>query len=101
MWFWAAKKQSQFKANSKPILFSPQIFWGLKTNLKKQSQFAKRQNDVKSILTMVYGDFSRMGQRKNKANQSQFKANFLLRRAGQTHLNFKGFQMQHAETGKN
>jgi len=34
-----AKKQSQ----SKPILFSPQIFWGLKTNLKKQSQF--RDND--------------------------------------------------------
>ena len=24
---------------TKPILFSPQIFWGLKRNLKKQSQF--------------------------------------------------------------
>jgi hypothetical protein len=27
-------------------------------NLKKQSQFQNRQNGVKSILTMVYGDFS-------------------------------------------
>jgi hypothetical protein len=35
MWFWAAKN----KANSKPILFSPQHCWGLETNLKKQSQF--------------------------------------------------------------
>src|SRR4030042_3646799 len=26
------------KANSKPILFSPHILWGLNTNLKKQSQ---------------------------------------------------------------
>jgi hypothetical protein len=26
-------------------------------NLKKQSQFSKGQNDVKSILTIVYGDF--------------------------------------------
>ncbi|OHB82054.1 MAG: hypothetical protein A2Z38_08025 [Planctomycetes bacterium RBG_19FT_COMBO_48_8] len=28
------------------------------TNLKKQSQFAGGQNDFKSILTMLYGDFS-------------------------------------------
>jgi hypothetical protein len=33
--FWAAKN----KANSKPILFSPQILWGSKDNLKKQSQY--------------------------------------------------------------
>jgi hypothetical protein len=28
-------KQSQ----TKPIIFSPQMFWGFKANLKKQSQF--------------------------------------------------------------
>jgi len=27
------------KPNSNPIIFSPQIFWGLKGYLKKQSQF--------------------------------------------------------------
>jgi len=43
-----------------------------KRNLKKQSQFAKGQNDVKSILIMVYEDFDGLGLRKNKANQSQF-----------------------------
>jgi hypothetical protein len=39
-----------------------------KRYLKKQSQFLKGQNDVKSILTMVYGDFSGPRRRKNKAN---------------------------------
>ena len=39
--------------------------WG---HLKKQSQFLKGQNGVKSMLTMVYGDFSESGLRKNKAN---------------------------------
>jgi hypothetical protein len=29
---------------TKPILFSPQIFWGLQTNLKKQSQFTRGAN---------------------------------------------------------
>jgi hypothetical protein len=28
-------------------------------NLKKQSQFAGWQNDVKLVITMVYGDFDR------------------------------------------
>ena len=36
--------------------------------LKKQSQFAKEQNDVKSILIMVYGVFNGPRRRKNKAN---------------------------------
>jgi len=39
--------------------------------LKKQSQFQNGQNDVKSRLTMVYGDFDGPGRRKNKAKQSQ------------------------------
>jgi hypothetical protein len=42
-------------------------------DLKKQSQFAKGQNAIKSVFTMVYGDFSVCGQRKNKAKQSQFE----------------------------
>jgi hypothetical protein len=29
----------------------------LLVHLKKQSQFLKGQNDVKLVLTMVYGDF--------------------------------------------
>ena len=37
-------------------------------DLKKQSQFQKGQNGVKSISTMVYGDYGRCRQRKNKAN---------------------------------
>jgi len=43
-----------------------------KSNLKKQSQFAKGQNDVKLALTMVYRDIGGLGRRKNKAKQSQF-----------------------------
>jgi hypothetical protein len=41
-------------------------------HLKKQSQLLKDQNGVKSIVTMGYGDFDGPGQRRNKANQSQF-----------------------------
>jgi len=44
-----------------------------KRNLKKQSQFAKGQNDVKSIITMVYVDFNDRRQRKTKPIQSQTK----------------------------
>ena len=32
----------------------------LKGYLKEQSQFSNRQNDVKSIFTMVYGDFDEL-----------------------------------------
>jgi len=45
----------------------------IELNLKKQTQFAKGQNDVKSILTMGYGEFGGPGRRKNKPNQSQFR----------------------------
>ena len=43
-----------------------------RVHLKKQSQNFKGQNDVKSILTMVYGDFDEPDRRKNKAKQTQF-----------------------------
>jgi hypothetical protein len=42
-----------------------------RAQLKKQSQFIGGHNDVKSVLTMVYGDFNGKGQLKNKAKQSQ------------------------------
>ena len=45
-------------------------------NLKKQSQFSNGQNDVKSILLMVYEDFEGPRQRKNKPNSKPNKANF-------------------------
>ncbi len=57
------------KANSKPnklVLSSvewsqsylaPRFIWGLKTGLKKQSQFVPARNDTKPIMTRVYGDF--------------------------------------------
>ena len=41
--------------------------------LKKQTQFVEWQNDVKSILTMVYGDFNGPGRRKNKANSKPIR----------------------------
>jgi len=40
----------------------------LKGDLKKQTQFLNGQNDAKSMLTMVYGDFDGPERRKNKAN---------------------------------
>ncbi len=46
--------------------------------LKKQSQFPKGQNDVKSILVMVYGDCDGPRRRKNKANSKPNKANLLF-----------------------
>ena len=40
MRFWAAKN----KPNSKPILFSPQILWGLKTLFEKTKPIFERLN---------------------------------------------------------
>jgi len=53
-----------------PILFSPQIFWGLKGYLKKQSQFANGQIGVKYYMKGYYGNMSPWRVRKNKANQA-------------------------------
>ena len=46
-----------------------------KGNLKKQSQFSEGQNDVKSVIVMVYGDFGMLRLRENKANSKPNKAN--------------------------
>jgi hypothetical protein len=56
------KKQSQ----TNPILFSPQIFWGLRTDLKKQSQFATGLKSVKSYMKGDYGKKLGPTGRKNK-----------------------------------
>jgi len=46
----------------------------MECDLKKQSQFAKGQNDVRAVLITGYGDFDGPGWRKNKAKQSQFQS---------------------------
>jgi len=58
------KKQTQ----TKPISFSPQIFWGL----KKQSQFSKIKMVINIDKTRDYVKFAVFKQQKNKAKQSQF-----------------------------
>jgi len=40
------EKTNPIQSQTKPILVSPQIFWGLNGYLKKQSQFAKGQMNV-------------------------------------------------------
>jgi len=55
------QKQSQ-------LLLAPSTVVGL----KKQSQFWKEQNSVKSVLTTVYGDLYCWWRQENKAKQSQF-----------------------------
>jgi len=45
--------------------------------LKKQSQFSAGRNELKSILTMVYGDFNEPGRRKNKANSKPIQSQFV------------------------
>ena len=67
------KKQTQNRplaGNSKHETRNPKRVE--KVHLKKQTQFLKGQNDVKSVLTMDYGEFDGPGQRENKAKQSQF-----------------------------
>jgi len=44
-------------------------------NLKKQSQFSKGQNDVKSVITMEYGKDDNWRRRENKPNSKPNKAN--------------------------
>jgi len=53
-----------------PILVSPRIFWGLKNNLKKQSQFAPAQNIAKSYMKGDYDNIPASGAEENKAKQS-------------------------------
>ena len=66
-----AHRHKVIKIHSGPLClcaFEPYKAMQLCNDLKKQSQFQNGQNDVKSIITMVYGDYDGQGQRKNKAN---------------------------------
>ena len=56
------------KAKQSQSLLAPSTAGGLKTNLKKQSQFAGGRNGVISYLKGVYGNIATCGLRKNKAN---------------------------------
>ncbi|MGB2865973.1 MAG: hypothetical protein WBC05_21750 [Sedimentisphaerales bacterium] len=41
-------------------------------DLKKQSQFSKGQNGVKTVIVTAYGIYSGWMRPKNKANQTQY-----------------------------
>jgi len=69
--FWAAKKQTQFKANQSQYYLAPRFIWGL----KKQSQFAGGQIGVKSYLKGNYGNKPVLRRQKTKPIQSQTKRN--------------------------
>jgi len=66
---WSQEKQSQ----TKPILFSPQIFWGLKTSLKKQTQFLDGQIVVMLYLKENYGNITACGPRKTNPIRQGFR----------------------------
>ena len=51
---------------------APSTAVGLKTNLKKQSQFVEIQVGLNSCMKGNYEEFCPFRRRKNKANQSQF-----------------------------
>jgi hypothetical protein len=53
-------------------------------NLKKQTQFMKGQHDVKSILTMGYGNIGGSVRRKNKANL--FRTEYCVMRIAKRNL---------------
>jgi hypothetical protein len=68
--------------SSKPVLSAVEwIRKELKGDLKKQTQFANGQNDVKSILIMSYGDLCGPGRRKNKPNSKPIHSYCVLRDA--------------------
>jgi hypothetical protein len=60
------------KANQSQSYLAPSTAGDLKTNLKKQSQFAFGQIGVSSYLKGYYDKIPLCGTRKNKAKQSQF-----------------------------
>jgi len=75
LWFWAAKKQTQFKANQSQSYLAPRFIWGLKGDLKKQSQFWKIRIGVSIYKKGYYEEFHALRRRKNKPNSKPIKAN--------------------------
>ena len=66
------KKQSQFTRIACCVLRAA------KWNLKKQSQFAVWQIDVKSYMKGYYEEFQALGRRKNKANSKPISLSCLI-----------------------
>ena len=50
------------------LLFCALVALWLRSDLKKQSQFVKGQNDAKSVQAKVYGNLDGWMRRENKAN---------------------------------
>jgi len=50
------EKTKPIQSQTKPILVRPQIFWGLKGYLKKQSQFVPARNSANSFMKGYYGN---------------------------------------------
>jgi hypothetical protein len=68
-----ALKASEKQSQTNPISVSPQHCWGLKANLKKQSQFVPNDIYARAFLKRVYGNMPASRAEKNKAKQSQTK----------------------------
>jgi len=41
LWFWAARKQSQFKAKQSQYYLAPRFIWGLKNRFEKTNPILK------------------------------------------------------------
>ncbi len=86
-WLWsiscfeAAKKQSQFKANQTQYYLAPRIFWGLKTNLKKRTQFSNGQNELKYLYERGLWRILRFGAAKKQSQTKPIYSYCVLRTA--------------------
>ena len=69
----SAEKQGDLKKQSQSYL-APGTAVGLKTDLKKQSQFVPDMMGATPFSTNAYGDMSMFGADQNKANPGQFDA---------------------------
>jgi len=81
---WAGEKTNPIQSQTKPILVSPQIFWGLKGYLKKQSQFDGGRNWRKLLFERLLWQYTAL---RGTKKQTQFKACPERSRMGQ----FPGF----------
>jgi len=78
-----ALKAAKNKANSKPILFSPQIFWGLKTQFEKTKPICRRGYWRKGLYERILWQLTGL---RSRRKQSQFKACPERSRMGQFRL---------------
>jgi len=71
-------KTNLIQIQTKPILFSPQIFWGLKRNLKKQSQNKANSKHVPFGKLRACPEQRRMGQALSLPNGPIFTATKMI-----------------------